>query len=420
MWNLSTSKKIQKARGRKKIAYIVSEYPKISHSFIRREIVALERLGWNIVRFAVRGWSDQLVDEADLIERDLTTYVLKQGIASLFVSVLVIAASRPAKFSQAALLALRMIRRSDRSALLHLIYFIEACWLSWRLLKSEIGHLHAHFGSNPAEVAMLASRICGISFSFTVHGPEEFDKVVGLHIAEKIRQSSFVVAISSFGRSQLYRAVDYLQWPKIKVVHCGIDGVFKGSAPKLATNCNRLVCVGRLSEQKGQALLIAAAAALRDEGLHFELVFVGDGALRQALERLIQVHELGSMVSIFGWADASTVRQEIVSSRALVLPSFAEGLPVVLMEAMALGRPVITTYVAGHPELVVNEQTGWLVPAGSVQELCDAIRSCLTTSDEKIEEMGAIGRTRSLDRHDVDIEAAKLGELFDEALRCVV
>ena len=418
MRNFSTPKTIQDAHGRKKIAYLVSEYPKISHSFIRREIIALEGLGWEIVRFAVRGWNDHLVDAADLVERDKTTYILNQGAAALFVSILVAAASRPAQFWQAALLTLKMMRRSDRSALLHLIYFVEACWLSRQLLKNDIGHLHAHFGANPAEVAMLAGRMSGISFSFTVHGPEEFDKVAGLHLAEKIRQSSFVVAISSFGRSQLFRAVDHAQWPKIKVVHCGIDGIFKDSAPDITPDCNRLVCVGRLSEQKGQALLIAAAAALRAEGLQFELVLVGDGALRQVLASLIETYELGGVVSIFGWADAATVRQSIISSRALVLPSFAEGLPVVLMEAMALGRPVITTYIAGHPELVVNEQTGWLVPAGSVEELCDAIRSCLTTPDEKIGDMGARGRIRALDRHDIDIEAAKLGKLFDEAVRC--
>jgi colanic acid/amylovoran biosynthesis glycosyltransferase len=403
---------------RRRLAYFVSEYPKISHSFIRREIHALEKRGWQIYRFAARGWKDLLVDPADLAEQKLTAFILKQGAVPLFWATLALGISRPFRFWRTLMLAGKMMSHSDRPAVVHLIYLVEACWLSLRLIDAKIQHLHAHFGANPAEVAMLTSELTGIPFSFTVHGPEEFDKVRAIHLAEKIRRANFVIAVSSFGRGQLFRTVEYSQWFKAKVVHCGVDSGFAALESIAPSRPNRLVCVGRLCEQKGQALLVSAAATLHRAGLKFEIVLIGDGEQRSLLEDLIKHHDLGGIVSITGWADASTVRREMISSRALILPSFAEGLPVVIMEAMALGRPVIATYVAGNPELVIHGETGWLVPAGSEEALCGAIRECFETSDEKLRAMGEIGRARALSRHNIDCEAEKLEKLFEGSLQC--
>jgi glycosyltransferase involved in cell wall biosynthesis len=403
---------------RRRLAYFVSEYPKISHSFIRREIHALEKRGWQIYRFAARGWQDLLVDPADLAEQKLTAFILKQGAVPLLWATVAVGISRPFRFWRTLMLAGKMMSHSDRPAVVHLIYLVEACWLSRRLIDAKIQHLHAHFGANPAEVAMLARELTGIPFSFTVHGPEEFDKVRAIHLAEKIRRANFVIAVSSFGRGQLFRTVEYSQWFKAKVVHCGVDSGFAALESIAPSRSNRLVCVGRLCEQKGQALLVSAAATLHREGLKFEMVLIGDGEQRLLLEDLIKHHDLGGIVSITGWADASTVRREMISSRALILPSFAEGLPVVIMEAMALGRPVIATYVAGNPELVIHGETGWLVPAGSEEALCGAIRECFKTSDEKLRAMGEIGRARALSRHNVDCEAEKLEKLFERSLQC--
>jgi colanic acid/amylovoran biosynthesis glycosyltransferase len=406
-------------RVRDQLAYLINQYPKISHSFIRREIRALERRGVSIRRFAIRRSKDRrVVDPADLAEQEVTDYILgRAGVLLLWAS-FVLALSTPIRFCRAFWLTIGMMRGSDRSAILHLVYLLEASWLSRQLSREGIRHLHAHFGTNSAEVAMLSSELAGIPFSFTIHGPEEFDDTRGLHLAKKVERAAFVVAISSFGRSQIFRAVESSHWSKVKVVHCGVHEAFTAAAPTVAAGCRRLVCVGRLSEQKGHALLIAAAAELRESGLEFELVLVGDGELRGALEALIVEHGLCGTVSIAGWADESRVRQEIISARALVLPSFAEGLPVVVMEAMALGRPVIATYVGGIPELVVDGETGWLVPAGSEEALCGAIRDCLQSSDARIADMGAKGRARALDRHTVDEEALKLEQLFDRSLRC--
>ena len=249
-----------------------------------------------------------------------------------------------------------------------------------------------------------------------MHGPEEFDSPLALSLREKIDEAAFVVAVSSYGRSQLYRWVDYAHWHKIRVVHCGLDKAFHAEPAQEVAPRPRLVCVGRLCEQKGQFLLLEAVARLAREAVPVELVLAGDGELRGDLERLIAARGMAGFVSITGWVDSKRVRDEILSARALVLPSFAEGLPVVIMEAMALGRPVVSTYVAGIPELVIPGETGWLVPAGDADALAEVLREALRTDAASLAEMGKRGRERVLQRHDADHEANKLRNMFGDLL----
>ena len=396
----------------RRVAYVVSEYPKVSHSFIRREILALERRGWRILRVAMRGWDSILVDPSDIQERNKTLFVLKGGMLPLAGMTLRALVTAPGRFFAALSLAVQMMHHSDRPFVWHLIYLAEACWMLPLLKRQQIDHLHAHFGTNPAEVAMLASVLIGGTYSLTVHGPEEFDRAPSIHLREKIRRAELVVAVSSFGRSQLFRIADQESWEKIQVVHCGIDRTFSDETGRDAAGTRRLVCVGRLCEQKGQLLLVKAAALLAAEGRAFELVLVGDGEHRPMIEALIARLDLASHVRITGWASADQVKSEMLAARALILPSFAEGLPVVLMEAMALGRPVLTTYVAGIPELVIDGETGWLFPAGSIDDLLAAMRACLDSPEEKLERMGQAERTRALERHDIDGQAARLSDLL--------
>ena len=187
---------------------------------------------------------------------------------------------------------------------------------------------------------MLARVLGGPPYSFTVHGPEEFDAPLALGLGEKIARSAFVVAISSFGRSQLYRWVAHSQWPKVEVVHCGLDDAFRSAPAVRAPEAPRLVCVGRLCEQKGQLLLLEAVRRVVAKGGALELVLAGDGEMRAELEAQVVALGLRDHVRITGWIDGTEVREEILAARALVLPSFAEGLPVVIMEAMALRRAV--------------------------------------------------------------------------------
>ena len=214
----------------------------------------------------------------------------------------------------------------------------------------------------------------------------------------------------------LYRWCLPKQWSKIHVVHCGVDDEFL-LRPSLNIPAEpRLVCVGRLCEQKGQLLLLDAVAQLAAEGLQFKLVLVGDGPLRGEIEAAIARMGLQEHVEMSGWASNSQVRQHILASRAMVLPSFAEGLPVVLMEALALGRPVISTYVAGIPELVEEGRSGWLVPPGSVEALTQAMRCALQLPVEQLEEMGSAGAVRVAQRHNVAYEASSLAALFRSSI----
>ena len=394
------------------IAYLVNQYPKVSHSFIRREIRALERLGVAVQRYAVRGWADPLADDEDLRERERTRYLLAGGAGPLAWAVLTTLLASPARFVAALRLALRFSRRADRPWPLHLVYLAEACLLRRWMATAGIDHLHAHFGTNPAEVAALAHALGGPPFSFTVHGPEEFDKPQALHLACKARDAAFVAAVSSYGRSQLYRWLRVADWPKVQVVHCGLEAAFHASSGPLPSAAPRLVCVGRLCEQTGQLRLVRAAARLRHAGEPLHLVLAGDGELRPAIEALVREFGIERDVEITGWVDADRVRREILAARALVLPSFAEGLPVVLMEAMALRRPVISTFVAGIPELVRPAADGWLVPAGDEAALIAAMRSCLSATPATLEAMGHSAHERVLQRHSIDVEAAKLAALF--------
>ena len=394
------------------VAYLINQYPKVSHSFIRREILALERLGVQVQRMALRGWDGELVDAQDQAERHQTQYVLQRGLFQLLGATLAVLFQHPARFFRALALATRLGWRADRPLPYHWVYLAEACVVSRWLQARGAQHVHAHFGTNPAEVVMLVNALIGISYSFTVHGPEEFDKPQFLRLGDKIRASAFVVAISSFGRSQLYRWVDQSHWPKVKVVHCGLEPAFHAVAASPPPEVPRLVCVGRLCEQKGQVLLIQAVHQLILQGLPFELVLAGDGEMRPDIEALIDQFGLRDHVRITGWISSDQVRSEILAARAMVLPSFAEGLPVVLMEAMALRRPVITTFVAGIPELVRDGVDGWLFPAGDVDGLAQALRECLQTPIERLTQMADSAHQRVLARHDIDTEASKLKTLF--------
>jgi colanic acid/amylovoran biosynthesis glycosyltransferase len=396
-----------------KVAYFVNQYPKVSHTFIRREIAALERQGVSVERYALRGWDAEVTDDEDVAERGRTQYVLQGGIGWLLVDALADALRHPVRMARGVRVAWEMARRSERPFPYHLVYLFEASRVARWLARAGVRHVHAHFGTNSAEVAMLARELSGATYSFTAHGPEEFDKPQALGLAQKISQAAFVVAISSFGRSQLCRWVPGPQWAKVEVVHCGLEADFFVQADAIQpAPVPRLVCVGRLCEQKGQLLLVAAAAALARAGVRFELVLAGDGEMRPQIEAAIAADGIRDRVRITGWISSAQVKAELLAARALVLPSFAEGLPVVIMEAMALGRPVISTFIAGIPELVRTGSEGWLIPAGDVDALAEAMRDCLEASPDRLLALGRAAHARVFARHQVDTEAARLKQLF--------
>ncbi len=398
-----------------KIAYVVNTYPRPSHSFIRREIRALEAQGHRVLRLAMRGDPAPLVDPDDRAEAQATLRVLEQGGGALLRACL---AAPPAAMLRAIRLAASCGRRGrggvpgTGGVLRHMVYLVEAAFVARRCLAEGIEHIHAHFGTNSATVAMLAHVLSGLPYSFTVHGPEEFDAPRALSLGVKMQHAAFTVAISSFGRSQLMRWADFADWPRLKVVHCGIDPERFAAPAPLPPGSGRMVAIGRLSEQKGQMLLVEALALAIRQAPELHLTLVGDGELRALIEAAVAAHGLGPHVRLTGWLDEAGVRAELAAAHALVLPSFAEGLPMVVMEAMAAARPVLATAIAGVPELVLPGGTGWLVPAGDAAGLAAAMVALAATPPEQLARMGAAGRARVLERHDVAREAARLAGLI--------
>jgi colanic acid/amylovoran biosynthesis glycosyltransferase len=398
-----------------RIAYFTNQYPAVSHTFIRREIRALEAQGMTVIRYALRPAPQELVDPEDRAELKQTRHILRAGATEILRCFIFALATQPLAVLNVVCLAIKIGWRSDRGVLRHLAYAAEAIVLATWCRRDVIQHLHAHFGTNPAAIAMLASQLSGIPYSFTAHGSEEFEKAPLLSLDEKLLRASFAICVSSFGRSQLMRWSPPDQWSKIKLVHCGVDSNYLKIPIQTPPAAPHFVCVGRLGEHKAQLVLVAAARRLHEAGVNCEVVLVGDGPMRNLVEEAIRDAKLERQITITGWVSGDRVKAEILAARAMVLPSFSENMPVVIMEAMALGRPVISTYIAGIPELVQPKETGWLVPASDEIALAEAMREALAASVAELAAMGAMGRSRIIDRHDVLKEAMRLKHLFEGA-----
>lgn len=396
-----------------RIAYLTNRYPAVSHSFIRREVEAVEAAGAVVHRFSVRPADPaQLPEGRDRAEVDKTVVLLAIGALGLAMEVLRTIISLPGASVSGLRIAFAKADWSPLGAVRRAAYFAEAAALARRMRALGVDHLHAHFGTNPAMVARIASRLSGIPYSFTVHGPDEFDAPGALDLRGKISDAAFCVAISNYGRSQLMRWSPVGDWPKIKVVRCGVDESFlRQGARTPVPDEPRLCAVARLSGQKGIPLLIEAAARLVRRGRNFHLTLVGDGELRTEIEAMIEQHGLQGVVEITGWASSDKVIDHLLASRAMVLPSFAEGLPVVIMEALALERPVIVTAIAGTPELV-DDKCGWLIPAGSIDSLVEAIDKVIGAGSATLAEMGQMGRQRVAAQHDSRTNGEQLYMLF--------
>jgi colanic acid/amylovoran biosynthesis glycosyltransferase len=400
-----------------RVAYFTNQYPAVSHTFIRREIRALESLDVTVIRYALWTSADNLVHSEDQLELKQTRYVLKAGVLEILKSLLASLGARPLATMRMVLTAMRMGWKSDRGLLRHMAFAIEATVLARWSRQDKVEHLHAHFGTNSAAIAMLAGQLSGVPYSFTAHGSEEFEKAILLSIEEKLRRAAFAVCVSSFGRSQFMRWSSPDQWNKIALVHCGLDSKFFDVDVVPPPSAPRLVCVGRLGEHKAQLILVEAVRRLRDDGMDCEVRLVGDGPMRPQVEAAIKRHGLAQQISVTGWVSGECVKAEIVAARAMVLPSFSENMPVVIMEAMALNRPVVSTYIAGIPELVMPGKTGWLVPSSDDIALADALREVLSAPVEKLAAMGAAGRAHVAEHHDALKEAGKLKLLFEGAAK---
>lgn len=393
------------------IAYLTGEYPRATDTFIQREVAALRELGLDIRTASIRRTGpEHIVGPEQAAEQAQTFHVLAATANLVTLAGAKLRALRhPGRFLGALALALRTAPKGLRGRTYNLIYFAEALVLARWMQDNGVTHLHNHIAKASCSVAMLAGRLTGIPYSFTLHGPDDLAEPTHWRLDEKIARAAFVACISDYCRAQAMLNSDRRHWDRLHVVHCGVDPArYDRIRPRRGS---RLLFVGRLASVKGVPVLFQAMAQARRQRPDLTLTLIGDGPERLALEVEAQTMGLAPAVSFAGYRDQAAVAAALADHDVLVLPSFAEGVPVVLMEAMAARLPVVATCVAGVPELVEDGISGHLVPPGNPGSLARAILSALDAPPA----MGEAGRARVIAAFDSRAEAAKLAALFAAA-----
>jgi len=397
-----------------KIAYLLNMYPLISTTFIRREIAAVEAAGQPVERFALRDWDGELVDPADIAEQQRTHYILTGSKAALARDVLLTLVTHPLRFAMLLPLWWRVWRNAGRNFVAHVAYLLEAMAFARRTRALGIDHVHAHFSTNATTVAMFARRLGGPSYSFTVHGPDELvpGEPAALSIREKARDAASIVAITAYCRGRILEEAPEAVG-KMRIIHCGIDledFPFDPAPPQ----SSRIICIGRLCANKGQIHIPPAVAAVIGEFPDLVVELIGGGDDEPALRTEIAKHGLERNIILHGWGTGDYVRTQLLTARAMLLPSYAEGLPIGIMEAFAIGRPVLSTTIAGIPELL-DENCGWIFPPGDEEAIAMALRGIMRATPDERAAMGAEGRRRVEERHDLHKSARELLTAFKAA-----
>jgi glycosyltransferase involved in cell wall biosynthesis len=406
-----------------RVAYLTGSYPAVSHTFIAREIEALRALGVEVATFSLhRPAPGELLTDADRAEAAATRNVQPPNWGEVLAANLRALATHPRRYLRTLAKAQRLSPPGVRMRLWHLFYFAEAIVL-WRwLMQAGARHLHVHFANAASMVALLYASFASeqdAGYSFTMHGPTEFDEVERFRLREKVAGARFVACISDYARSQLMRASDPEDWGRLEIVHCGVDTgrwAPREEPARPAAGGLRLLTVARLAPDKGLGLLIEAVARLRGEDLAVTLEIIGAGPDREALTALATKLGLADAVRFCGAVGQDRIRDHYEAADAFCLASFAEGVPVVLMEAMALERPVIAPRVMGIPELVEDGVSGLLVAPGSVDALAAAIARLASESPSARAALGAAGRERVRSRYELSDSARRLASLFEATL----
>jgi glycosyltransferase involved in cell wall biosynthesis len=384
----------------------------VSLTFIQREIAALRTLGLNVITCSMRRTPASQHPGPAEKEAAASTFHVLEAVRSPkeFFAAQARAFKSPGRYLRAMWLAWKIRSPGLKSAAYQLIYFLEATILARHLEREGVTHMHSHFTTGSTTVAMLTSVLTDIPYSYTLHGPADFLEPYRWRLDEKTARARFVATISHYARSQLMFFSDPKHWDRIHIIHCGVSPERYDSAPKERDDGKcRMVFVGRIAPVKGLRVLLEALARLKDELPELELVLVGDGPERRDIEAVAR--PLANRVRFTGYLSQDEVAEELKEADIGILPSFAEGVPVFLMETLASGKPVIATQVAGVGELVKNGETGLLVSPGDVDGLVDAIRA-LARDPERRAAMGQGGRAKVIADFDIDQEAARLARLF--------
>jgi colanic acid/amylovoran biosynthesis glycosyltransferase len=398
-----------------KLAYLVSQYPAVNHAFMLREIARLRQLGFEIMVASIAR-PDRPLEKLTGEERaecGTTFYVKSVGLAAAAKAHGSVLLSHPLKYARTALYAVRLGDWRAGQTLLAWFYFVEAVIAGEWMRRQRVSHVHTHYSST---VALIATRLFPITMSATFHGPDEFNDPEGFRIKDKIEASLFTGAISNYARSQLMKSSDYAQWSKLEVTPLGVDvSVFSPRPFRADPSIFRMVCAARLAPVKGQHILIAALEILVKAGRKVSVHLAGGGPDRQSLEQDVEAQGLREQVIFEGLLNQDQLRQLYRDSDAMVLASFAEGVPVALMEAMAMEIPCVTTWITGVPELIENMKDGLLVAPGDEVALAEAIGR-LMDDPELRRRLGCAGRQKVLAKYDLNRNGARLAEVFKRRL----
>lgn len=400
-----------------RVGYLTGEYPRATDTFIQREVAGLRRLGFEVDTFAVRPTGvEHLTGPEQQEARATTTYLLELARSPALPRALLSAlASGPTRLLGALRLAWETRRPGLRGTVYQLFYLVEAVLLAHLLRRRRIDHLHNHFGDSSCTVAMLASAVSGIPYSFTLHGSAIFYEARSWRLDAKLDRAAFCATISHFTRSQAAMFARSETMDRVHIVHCGVEP--DRLRPKTHQGPGvQLIFVGRVVEQKGLAELFQAMATLLPDHPDLALTVVGDGPDREVLERRAADTGLANQVRFVGSRSQDEVSQLLSDADIFVLPSYAEGVPVVVMEALGTGLPVVASFVGGMPELVEDDVTGYLVRPGDPALLADRIGR-LIADPELRQRLGHAGRDKVLAEFDSDAEAARLAQLFIASAR---
>ena len=395
-----------------RVGYLLSQYPTVNHTFILREIRALRRLGFDIVAVSIRN-ADRPVEQMTPDEAEefaLTYSIFGAGLGRMLAGHLRTVARHPVAYVRALIYALRLAGSNVRKMVLHVAYFAEAVSAGDYFGRRSITHIHTHFSST---VALIVKRLFHIEFSATIHGSGEFEDVVGFRMAEKVAQSTFIATIGKYGSSQVMKASLPAYWDKVHAVPLGIDMAEFVPGPRREDDRRfRILSVGQLAPAKAYPMLIAAAGRLVAQGrTEIMLTIIGEGAARTYLEQAIAREHLGAFVRLPGARNHRAVLDAYRETDAFALSSFAEGVPVVLMEAMAMEIPCVATWITGIPELIRPEVDGLLVPPADPDALAAAIARLMDQPELRLR-LGKSARQRVAERYDVVRNTTQLAAVF--------
>jgi colanic acid/amylovoran biosynthesis glycosyltransferase len=404
-----------------KVAYVVGRYPAVSHTFVTREVHALRSAGVEVHTISIHRASDaDVLSARDRAERKATYWLLPPRLGRVLGAHLTAAARAPRAYLETLAEAVRGAPEGLKARIWGAFYFAEAIMVWNHCRRRGINHIHAHHLNQASDAAMLAARFGNArgerwTWSFTMHGPNEFYDVSRYRLVEKASSASFVACISDFARSQVMGFVPEKRWPRLHVVHCGVDPDEydpRQQPPPIERGSSfRILYVGRLVPFKGQGILLESLARLRADGIEADLILIGDGPSRADLEDKAEALGVGRFAEFVGSVGQDEIRSYFAAADVFCLPSFAEGVPVVLMEAMAMEVPVVTTRVMGISELVEHGTDGLLVRPGRLDELTEALAELAADVDLR-RSLGRKGREKVRAEFDVRQAGWMLAEIL--------